>query len=238
LFEVSKSTLGYFSSLEKAELAMKENIEKFNNNDKDFGYWINEHVIDKTVYWRAKSRRSYLPDGSLWDETIASEISDENDGLEEFHGRPADKIRFKAGDLVEVINGDWVSLNIVYRSPPTIEEIKNRIRVACDHTDDCFTTISSEDANAYDHPEAVYLFPPRFPVSDELRKKLEEHLSGDRENTPKVASIDEIKEMARVEGQQDNIPDNTCSSFRSREEVEEFLDDLCKKLDLRYERIT
>ena len=159
--------------------------------------WINEHVIDKTEYWFAKNRRSYLPDGSLWDETIASEISDKNDGSEEFIGRAADKIRFKAGDLVEVINGDRVSLNIVYRSPPTIEEIKNSIRVGCDHTDDCFTTISSEDANAYDHPEVVYLFPPRFPVSDELRKKLEGHLQGNRENKPKVMTIDEAEEYVK-----------------------------------------
>ena len=143
------------------------------NNDKDFGYWINEHVIDKTVYWAAKSRRSYLLDGSLWDETIASEIHDENDGLETFEGRPANKIRFKAGNLVEVLNGDCVSLEIVFRSPPTIEEVKNRIRFAVDESDDCYTTLSSEGSGAHDHPGGVNAFPLRFPVSDKLRKKLE-----------------------------------------------------------------
>ena len=43
----------------------------------------------------------------------------------------------------------------------------------------------------------MYLFPPRFPVSDELREKLEGHWSVDRENTPKVATADEMEDFLR-----------------------------------------
>ena len=169
-FEVNSKKLGYFSSLEKAEQAMKENIEQFFNSETDFGYWINEHVIDKTVYCAAKSRRSYLPDGSFWDETMVTEIENENVDLEIFSGRPVEKIRFKAGDLVEVFSRDWVFLGIVNHAPRTPEEVKRCRIFAFDYSSDWYDTMSPDGSHW--HTCAASAFPLRFPVSDELRKKL------------------------------------------------------------------
>jgi len=169
-FEVRKDTVGCFSSLAKAEQTMKEVADRACK--KFFGFLINEHVVDKPAFCSAKSRRSYLPDGSFLDETIASEVYDAAQSLETFHGRPADKIRFSAGDLVEVMDGDKVSLETVYQVPPTIEEVKSRIRFASDYTDDCYTTIPVECSFGHKYPEGVFVFPLRFPVSNMLREKL------------------------------------------------------------------
>ena len=69
-------------------------------------------------------------------------------------------------------------------------------------------------------------------IIEGYRKNESDHMYDDEERS-RLRSI----VTGADEGQQDIVPDNTPSSFRSREEVEEFVDDLCKKFDLKYERI-
>jgi hypothetical protein len=107
----------------------------------------------------------------------------------EFLGRPADKVRFQNGDLVEIL---WVRntvrLGIVGNppwSPETVKESKKRTNdnLQLDSGDDTYYALlasEKEDENEdedeeytiHEHPSPVSMFPVRFPVSDKLRKNL------------------------------------------------------------------
>ncbi|MCL2028145.1 MAG: hypothetical protein FWG79_06625 [Bacteroidales bacterium] len=191
-FAVERYTVGHFSSLAKAEKEMSKCVEEAKKNadkeypDLTFGFMINELVLDKTTYWLAKKRRSYLADGSFWDETLVSEIvGDGKDGrLEEFLGRPADKIRFKKGDLVEVLFGDHVFLKVVGHLPRTPKDVQqlheyNRkleknpddYRFKLDYTDDGYYALNLNSSHG--HPDAINMFPVRLKVSKKLREKFD-----------------------------------------------------------------
>ncbi len=179
-FEIFRWSLGYFSSLKKTEGAMKKCIaEKADlglGNQPLFGFIIKEFVVDVLSYQHAKNRKSYLPDGTLWDECPVHEDA----RLEEFLGRPEENVRFRKGDLVEVLDGDTVTLEIVYgtpRSPEGVRQIKKHaeeegFRICLDESDDSYTTLTYLEYE-HSHPNSVNLFPVRLPVNEKLRKKLE-----------------------------------------------------------------
>ena len=163
LFEVFRNTIGYFTSLEKAEQVMKEYTE-----EDCFGFLIEEYIIDQPSLWWAKSRRNYLPDGSFLDENLLSEMPQDET---QFRGRPPEKLRFSNGDLVEVLWNDVVSLEIVTSTPCSPEKISEMQNPKLDFTDDSYSTIGKCGDN-HSQPIAVNVFPPRFPVSDILRRQL------------------------------------------------------------------
>jgi len=162
-FEVFSRRTGVFTSLEKAEQAMSGQIAA-SPDTRRFAFRINRNVLDRCVFGKSKKRRAYLPDGSLWNETLASEIHDENGDLERFLGRTADKMRFNVGDLAEVWRCDRVSLELVYRLPPTPDKNPRDYKDDMYHTIDLFGEISRHDA--------VRLFPVRQKVNRELKKLL------------------------------------------------------------------
>lgn len=184
-FDVYRTIVGYFSSLEKAEQIMNEEkrIKSRNPEYKFFGFLIEEYALDIVGYNRTESRRTYLPDGSLLDESLLSEtLIDDNYELGEFLGRPTDKVRFEVGDLVEVLYDDTVSLEIVGDlpiSPERLQYLKEKSRKKynrefyMDFTDDCYYTLDKDGEHS--HPEAINLFPIRFEVSKELKEKLVVH---------------------------------------------------------------
>ena len=96
-FDVYRSTMGYFSSLEKAEAQMnsQKHVKSRNPTYKYFGFFIEEYALDNTWAFPTESRRSYLPDGSLLTENLLSETPNDEGDFEEFLGRPADKVPFK-----------------------------------------------------------------------------------------------------------------------------------------------
>jgi hypothetical protein len=181
LFEVERSRIGLYLSLSKAEQAIKNFIEEGEkyNWSVPFGFLIDEYELDNATYWWTNSRRNYLPDGSLWDESLISDILPDGNP-EEFLGRPADRVRFQNGDLVEILRGNTVELGIVGSPPRSPEEvIESNIRckglLRLDASDDCYYTLSvseNDDDDTHEHPSPACMFPVRFPVSDELRNNL------------------------------------------------------------------
>jgi hypothetical protein len=97
--------------------------------------------------------------------------------------------------------GNEVELGIVVSEPPSVEwaqQLRERRKLRkspfceMDSSDDCYTVLSGDcwrgkentryslydfkpgdDSDFHFHPECVYLFPPRFPVSDKLRETLQ-----------------------------------------------------------------
>ena len=175
-------TLGYFSSIANAEQVMKEYIENYGDGNPSIGFWIKEHVLNLTEGRATKSGRSYLSDGSLWDVSNVSQLNvDNSSGSKNFKGRSEDEIRFKPGDIVEMVLEECVSLGIVHFTPPTIEEAKQRFS-----PDDLYyitphNATWGNDGCTHYHLSPVDLFPPHLPVSDKLQKKLKEVYKGIQE---------------------------------------------------------
>ena len=181
-FTVYQFRIGFFSNLVSAEKAMKLYIEA---HQKDvyrpqplFGFSITEYALDQYSYdflspddthCQTEIRRSYLPDGKLW-----AEATDD-----EFLGRCADQLRFAKGDLVEVLCDDTVTLEIVEKVPLSPEQVRE---VRESEKDSDFISVINEFYKTlplvghYSTPGVVNVFPPRFPVSEELRNKLNEKL--------------------------------------------------------------
>jgi len=188
LFNIRRDRIGIFSSIAKAEQGIKDYVEEKKKDGKGrekdlFGFLIEEYSLDKFYFWE-KSMRNYLPDGSLLDECLVSSDPDEEGNLEEFLGRPAEKVRYRNGNLVEeLFSGNTVRLSIIGNppfSPEKVSEYKtkywNESGFHQDSTDDTYYACGDCDDDGdyiHSHPSPVDLFPLRFPVSDELRKNLE-----------------------------------------------------------------
>lgn len=178
-----------YSSLEKAEEAMREIVAKekaekaeceqeeddYCNYDSTFGYVIYEMQLDKVFApWLAFSIRTYTKDGELNDECCW--IDRENVGeLLPFCGRPEEKIRFKVGDIVEVWHGNTVELEIVAGLPISCKEYEEgwkERKVELDASDDCYLTYSLGAGDTHGHPQSDALFVPTKKVSAKLKHQL------------------------------------------------------------------
>lgn len=191
--KTSKFQIGHYSTLARAEKKMMD----FVGYDKDvepkyrdtYCYIISEWKIDMCCN-DFVSIRTYMPDGSFYEENMA-------DKNRKFWGRPADTIRFKKGDIVEVYDWDMVSLGIIDAVPFTPEEVKvvkeRSIKymikkqgcseeearkfggIWLDDSDDTYRLYTSEDT-CHTHVESQYVFPVRKKVSDRLKKILQYNL--------------------------------------------------------------
>lgn len=194
--------IGYFSSLEKVEKAVREDVaqekreerwqereakkegERYVKSNSTFGYQAERVCLDMGIYEYSISWHIYTREGILYEECF---ICDENDPEEDvpFYGRPEEKIRFKVGDIVEVVCGhDFSELGIVVATPYTPErykELEERCirsgrsclnRVLLDFADDCYLTYSLGAGDTHDHPLACHVLEPTMKVSEKLKHKL------------------------------------------------------------------
>ena len=161
-FKVHGSDEIYFKTLEEVEDYMQRLAEFYNKHPLDDDYIdmyayvvieipLNEEVnVDVLDHYL--SFRTYLPDGTLWGKNDYGHfmprcaIGDEFNywgRRNQFWGRHPEEIRFKPGDIVEVLgcpgNDYWgnemVDLAIVVKTPPTIAEVEEmRKRYFENHT--------------------------------------------------------------------------------------------------------
>ena len=217
-FEVRREVEGYFHSLEDAEQRIRKYVkdekvaessgEYRSDYDYYYGFVVDEIPFDWHLTGDAQRTRIYLEDGTFLHETKVSRLYNKDFGgtlgpfkLEPFYGRPKEECRFEVGELVEVLSGDTVSLEIVYSQPPTPEraaEIRRIVReefqkncagitddklnqerdYALDITDDSYTTLDGDEGYMENHSHSYItsLFPARRKVPYLLRKKLERGL--------------------------------------------------------------
>jgi hypothetical protein len=207
-FKVSQQVFGYYHTLEDAEKKIGElvakNAETVAAGGYDceyYGFEIAEIPFNVDIWWQDASQRTrtYLEDGSFFAETKVSTIesSDFVKGCEPFKGRSEEECRFRVGDLVEVLAGETVSLEIVCSLPPTperaeqiyhnvkrnfeqrgIDTTNDEICWILDDTDDCYTTLDGDEGYIpnHSHVYTICLFPVRRKVSDKLREMLKRGL--------------------------------------------------------------
>lgn len=193
-FKVERSCVGYFHTLKDAEKRIAELVAKDNKRTTTCGYSCEYYgfmVMEISFEWElinsdyySQRTRTYLEDGSFLCETKVSNIGyKKNSGdLEPFKGRAEDECQFKVGNLVEVLHGDYVTLEIVLSlpaSPAQVEQMCNNVLVSrrcwsIDYSDDCYVTLDGDEGymENHSHPATVQLFPVHRKVSEKLRDKL------------------------------------------------------------------
>ena len=172
-------SLGAYTTLEKAEKAMMRVVKNWDTDEDNYCFIITERKLNpKPDKEDMVGVRTYLPDGSWYEENMVG-----RDGV--FRGRPKERIRFKIGDVVEVLYGKTVKLAIVGNTPPSLEfaEQMRQRRLEKGMTDGFFMDKFDDSYTIYDthpgghtHVESQFVFPTRKPVSEKLVQKLKEQL--------------------------------------------------------------
>ncbi len=208
-YEITRDrNIGYFHTLEDAESAMRKHVEKVRKSlsegdrfeDETFCYEIKERPIGELGYACAiVSHRVYDADGCFLEQTLcASGCFTEEDyiyGI--FRGRTEEQMRFKPGDIVEVVNHNKVSLGFVVCQPLSVEDcwrmwqrhIKERETLiaetgdphdagmpeyfGCDDSDDCYIVLTTSQYISHSHEPVTDVFAPHFPIPNYIRKRLE-----------------------------------------------------------------
>ena len=172
-------SLGAYTTLEKAEKAMMRVVKNWDTDEDNYCFIITERKLNpKPDKEDVVGVRTYLPDGSWYEENMVGQ-----DGV--FRGRPNERIRFKIGDVVEVLYGKTAELAIVGNTPPSLEfaEQMRQRRLEKGMTDGFFMDKFDDSYTIYDtrpgghtHVESQFVFPTRKPVSEKLVQKLKEQL--------------------------------------------------------------
>jgi len=178
--KTTRWTLGYHSTLEKAkqDMASSVDIEEESKPVCDtLCYIITEWEIDSDCGLDIISIQTYLKDGSFYERNFV-------DRDKVYRGRPKDKIRFKHGDIVEVLENGYLRLAIVGGEPSSVERV-NYLReraIKKGHLkegEDLFMDISDDQYMVYDltggghsHIESQFVFPHFKHVSKHLRERL------------------------------------------------------------------
>ena len=172
-------SLGAYTTLEKAEKAMMRVVKNWDTDEDNYCFIITERKLNpKPQEEDMVGVRTYLPDGSWYEENMVG-----RDGV--FRGRPKERIRFKIGDVVEVLYGGAVELAIIGNTPPSLEfaEQMRQRRLEKGMTDGFFMDKFDDSYTIYDtrpgghtHVESQFVFPTRKPVSEKLVQKLKEQM--------------------------------------------------------------
>ena len=157
--DVSYSILGYYSTLDKALVAMRLNNKEAFDIECIYAYLIKELAIDGaigTTDWL--SVRSYDQQGKPVDECLQ-----DYNLANQFEGRKTENIRFKIGDIVEVLEGRRLYTAIVAAVPPTPEDHFPILDVR----DDCYMVLPL-DAGPIDHLHIAptHTFSLRHPLEE------------------------------------------------------------------------
>lgn len=220
-FKVEWHEYAYFNTLDEIESYVQHLAQMYNKDCEVFpvdgkmvyhyAYVVLELPLGTEVnvsrLGHNLSVRIYLPDGTLWGVKPYADFFPryglDSDGFNywgrknQFWGRDPEEIRFKPGDIVEVMgypgNGYWsedeVNLAIIVNTPPTKEEVAEMKRQylathsgfdVCDHALcrefgshlDTYEVLS-QCSDSIDHASTISVFPITKPISTRRRKALQ-----------------------------------------------------------------
>lgn len=189
---IRRQRLGFFDTKEHAEEAMLSTVEfqkkvckkRGENYYNDcFGFFLLEQFVhnrESSFYRNERPQKcfSFNADGELNDFVALDEM-----GL--YRGRKIEDIRFKIGDIVEVVGGDYADLVIVGALPLTTdkysqleddpEECEHPSRYL-DAQDDCYLVYTLGEVGSHIHPVCYSVFPPTHPVPERIAAQLKANL--------------------------------------------------------------
>jgi len=189
---IRRQRLGFFDTKEHAEEAMLSTV-KFqkrvckerskNYYDDFFGFFLLEQFVhnrESSFYRNERPQKcfSFNADGDLGDFVALDEMG-------WYRGRKKEDIRFKVGDIVEVVGGDYADLGIVGALPLTTDRY-SRLEEdpeECEHPsryldaqDDCYLVYTLGEVGSHIHPVCYSVFPPTHPVPEKIAAQLRANL--------------------------------------------------------------
>ncbi len=166
----------YFHTFEDAENFIREIISDETDAYADTYAFIITQLAVGEKHWSPRGA-SWLYDykGNLIDYCITT--CEEDPYKSAFFGRSAERMRFKKGDIVEVLSRDSVNLAVVAADGPSVEwfwGLYNRSKDKCggyfaDASDDCYYIIDGPGYAFHSHAPALSLMKPRFPIPEDVR---------------------------------------------------------------------
>lgn len=191
--------VGLFQTKEGAEEALYAYIrhekECCKQWDEDYyadclGYYLDEVLVHNKYskfYEDERSGRcySYTADGELNDCAVLDELG-------WYKGRKTKDIRFKEGDIVEIIGFDCSELAIVSAPPPS-EDVYKRLKKRAkeeypnisyfmDESDDCYLVYTLGEGDTHEHVLCFNVFRPTRTVPTKIATRLKEKLKEMKKN--------------------------------------------------------
>ena len=181
-----KWDMGFFSTLAKAEKQMNEDVKICRAGESDqmvhiaeddvLAYKITERELDEEHDENIQSVRTYTADGQPNDQCLLDYKCERH-----FEGRPPEQIRFRPGDIVEVINEWQAELCVVAHAQPTEDDYKRfckhclerheEIMFHWDYSDDSYLVESLGEGDTHSHPQSPFVFHPTKSISKALKDK-------------------------------------------------------------------
>lgn len=201
-FEVGMTHTYFFHYLAEAEKFMRSNP----HNIKTYRSIISQIPIGEE-YSRIGASWLYDREFNLVDYTITTKQEDKPYNSH-FFGRPDSRQRFKEGEIVEVFNGEYVSLALLISNSLSIERcwsiyqkcIKDdKWHYHLDYFDDSVIVLEGPDYGYHRHLSPLALMKPSMPIPEDLEaeikswyersKKAEEEMRNSPNNIPAEKSI-------------------------------------------------
>ena len=174
VFKVYWIQLHLASSFTLAADYLKTYAQDPQNRENVYAFYIREVPVDLPAPGvQCLSERVYGPDGQLIDFRDFSSV-DEEPGV--FEGRTPERIRFKQGDIVEVLGMDEVELAYVANGPVSREEaarINSEAIITLDVTDDSYMVFLGPTFSFHQHIDALHVFSPRLKVPGPMLRRIE-----------------------------------------------------------------
>ncbi len=160
---------------------------------------------------RPVSVQVYDEGANLIERTLCSQLwMIDNQPTEIFRGRTESQLRFKPGDIVEILelwaeSPATIKTAIITATPPSVErcwELKHKfpdgIYTGFEDDEYEFITWNPQKANIFSiHP--IYLFKPHFPISEQRRKELNEWFKFATENPDKIHGVYPVKKSKKYD---------------------------------------
>lgn len=190
-FRISRCCKGLFSSISEAEVALQSCVG--NNESAIYCFKIHELPLDcpsdfgSLDYPDCIREYLYSPKGEMLEHTTCSSLNDDI-GTKYGHylGKPKSQLRFKKGDIVEIIGVDTVHLAIASHDPidtnrcyELYRRVRNETKHRCyilDYSDDQVAVVDGPEYGNHSHTQLCDIMVPRFPIPEELRRKYENYL--------------------------------------------------------------
>ena len=174
VFKVYWIQLHIASSLPLAEAYLRTYAQDPHNREDVFAFYIREVPVDVPAPGvHCLSERVYGSDGQLIDFRDFSSV-DEAPGI--FEGRTPERIRFKPGDIVEVLGMDEVELAYVAALPESLKDalrINTDAIIKLDVTDDSYMVFLGPTFSFHQHIDALRVFAPHFKVPGPMLRRIE-----------------------------------------------------------------
>ncbi len=202
---------GYYSALTGAKRCMSKVCESLRKEGfriycaiiTELPTNVNMH-IDRPV-----SVRVFDEDANLIEQTLCSQLWRNNEPTEIFRGRTESQMRFKAGDIVEMLE-IWaespatIKTAIITATPPSVErcwglqdKLPDDLYPGIEDDAYEFITWNPELANIYScHP--ICLFKPHFPISEQRKNELNEWFRFATEHPDKIHGVYPVKKSKKI----------------------------------------